>query len=488
MRTSHLQVVLCTTMALPMENPMKGIIVALGACLLAMAQVAGAESVGPAERCQAAKLSAFGSYHLCNSRAEAQAASRGTIPDLSGCLKRFSESWQRAERIGGDSCPTTNDEALILGGLTRQANTASSALEGSGLESSSCTPTGIPFAYSYMVTNRSDPFTILRSEIKPEAPGVLRYFTADGPYEADDVTTSYTEVSSETFFSRLKADLALTASGGALQLGLHVHGLGNLFHQALKANAQFGCRLAKDGGYPGLIIGFSWPSYDAHDSLLFYATEPPPTPALMPQRMGTTRDNILGSRTSFKTLLETIQTEVVTALTDPVDFSLLTHSEGNYMGMVGLSTLDAAVSLKQCLMMAADISAVSLQANQQGQAISDTCEGVTVYYSGADPQLATSGYEYFRFHLTDFPIRLGSIGPFYTYPAPLALNPNVIGVDCSSVTVAPAVSNILNIHPSYRFVPEILKDLTETMLGEVQSSRSPIPGTTQGFVLKRQPW
>jgi esterase/lipase superfamily enzyme len=465
---------------------MKDIIVVVGAWLLAMAQVASADSVGSAERCQAAKVRAFGSYHLCSSRAEAQAVSRGTTPDPSGCLKSFSESWQRAEDIGGDSCPTTNDEALILGELTRQTTTASAALEGSGLESSNCIPSGIPFAYSYMVTNRSHPFATLRREVKPGAPGDLHFFTADGPYEANDVTTNYEEVSSETFFSRLKTDLALTESGGALQLGLHVHGLGNLFHTALKANAQFGCRLAKDGGYPGLIIGFSWPSYDAHNSLLFYATEPPPAPALTPQRMGSTRDNILGSRTSFKSLLEAIQTEVVTALADPVDFSLLTHSEGNYMGMVGLSALDTRVSLKQCLMMAADISAVSLQTNQQGQAIADTCEGVTVYYSGADAQLATSGYEYFRFHLADFPIRLGSIGPFYAYPAPLALNPNVIGVDSSSVTVAPAVSNILNIHPSYRFIPEILKDLTETMLGEAQSNRSPIPGTTQGFVLKEQ--
>ena len=465
---------------------MKDIIVVLGAWLLAMAQVASAEPVGSAERCQAAKARAFGSYHHCSSRAEAQAVNRGTTPDLSGCLKSFSESWQRAEHIGGDSCPTTNDEALILGELTRQTTTASAALEGSGLESSNCIPSGIPFAYSYMVTNRSHPFATLRREVKPGAPGDLHFFTADGPYEANDVTTNYEEVSSETFFSRLKADLALTESGGALQLGLHVHGLGNLFHTALTANAQFGCRLAKDGGYPGLIIGFSWPSYDAHTSLLFYATEPPPAPPLTPQRMGSTRDNILGSRTSFKSLLEAIQTEVVTALADPVDFSLLTHSEGNYRGMVGLSALDTRVPLKQCLMMAADISAVSLQANQQGQAIADTCEGVTVYYSGADAQLATSGYEYFRFHLADFPIRLGSIGPFYAYPAPLALNPNVIGVDSSSVTVAPAVSNILNIHPSYRFIPEILKDLTETMLGAAQSNRSPIPGTTQGFVLKGQ--
>jgi esterase/lipase superfamily enzyme len=336
-----------------------------------------------------------------------------------------------------------------------------------------------------MVTNQSDPFASRRAEITPAAPGDLSFYTADGPYQANHVTTNYKEVSREMFFSRLKADLAHTASDGVQHLGLHVHGLANLFPTALTANAQFGCRLAKDGGYPGLIIGFSWPSYNAHNSFRFYATKKPPPPPLTPQPMGSIRDNILGSRTSFKTLLEAIQTEVLAALTDPpVHFSLLTHSEGNYMGMVGLSTLDAAMSINHCLMLGADISAVSLQENQQGQAISDTCQGVTVYNSGADPQLAFSGYEYFKYHLIDFPIRLGSIGPFYHYPAPLALNTNVTGVDCSSVTVTPAVSAWWNIHPSYRVVPEILEDLTETMLGKAHSNRSPIPGTTQGFVLQ----
>jgi hypothetical protein len=68
---------------------MIGLSLVIGTWLLAMAQVASAESVGARERCQSAKLRAFGSYHLCASRTEAQAVRQGTTFDLSHCSGAF---------------------------------------------------------------------------------------------------------------------------------------------------------------------------------------------------------------------------------------------------------------------------------------------------------------------------------------------------------------------------------------------------------------
>jgi hypothetical protein len=161
---------------------------------------------------------------------------------------------------------------------------------------------------------------------------------------------------------------------------------------------------------------------------------------------------------------------------------LLTHSEGNYMLMAGLAGMSSPPSLSQCAMLAADISAVSLQTGEQGQAITEACRGVTVYYSGADVTLGSSNYEYFQYHQQDYPTRLGQVGPYYGFTSP-KLPANVTGVDCSSVTVYPAVAHITDVHSSYRSVPNILTDISQTLLGNAPTARKPISGTTQGFTL-----
>jgi hypothetical protein len=136
-------------------------------------------------------------------------------------------------------------------------------------------------------------------------------------------------------------------------------------------------------------------------------------------------------------------------------------------------------------MLAADVSAVSLQSGEQGQAIAETCGQVTVYYSGADETLNSSNYEFFQYHRQDYPTRLGVIGPYYGFPAPKALNANVVGLDCSAVTVFPAVFSIFYVHSSYLYVPALVLDETQTMLSLPQPKRAAIPGTTQGFTLQQ---
>lgn len=441
---------------------------------LTPAHAASGKGVG----CTATKLVASGQYQLCRAQADAKAARKGVAADHRRCDEQLAKQFARAEARAKGTCPTTGDEPRVRLASSRHGDAVASVLDGSP----TCSPQGLPFAYSYMITNRATPFATSYGDIVPAPAGSLTFYTAAGPYVSQNVATAYTEVSQATFTERLKADLALTASDGTLHLGVYVHGLGNVFTDALSEAAEFGCNLATPGGYPGLVIGFSWPSYDLVDSTLFYATIGPPPPPLVPQRQGSVRDNVLGSRESFQSLLTLLAGDVVTGAPAPVTLTVLTHSEGNYMLMTGLGAATSSPPIAQCLMLAADISSVSLQTGEQGDGITSRCDDVTVYYSGADPDLVTSDYEFFAYHRQDYPTRLGLSGPhYYADPSPLAAN--VQGVDCSRVTVSPAVGSIIDVHSSYRSVPNILADLTQTMLGMAATGRSPIAGTTQGFVL-----
>jgi Alpha/beta hydrolase of unknown function (DUF900) len=451
---------------------------ALGLLGSALPTPAGAQSAR-ATRCQAGKVLAVGRYDMCRAKADARAVKKGVPANHARCDARFRKKWLKLEAKAKGACPTQGDLAALQLEALRHGQRATATLAASA----SCSPAGLPFAYSYMVTNRATPFATTRDDILPAAPGTLTFFTAPGPYQATDVSTNYEEVTKDVFVMRLKSDLAAAASGGIVRLGLYIHGLGNTFDDALAENAEFGCNLARDGGYPGLLIGFSWPSYDFIDSALYYATAGPPVPSLTPQRSGSVRDNVLGSRESFAALLQTIQDDVVAGANPPVELSVITHSEGNYMLMTGTAAVTGMPEVAHCLMLAADVSAVSLQDGEQGAAVPEVCDDVTVYYSGADEELGSSNYEFFPFHRQDYPTRLGLVGPYYGFPAPAALPANVAGLDCSRVTVSPAVSSIIDVHSSYRSVPDILADQTETMLDEAHPKRTAIPGTTQGFVL-----
>lgn len=455
----------------------------LAAVLVLPAAALAADDAAKARRCQATKLSAVGRYQLCLADADARAVAKQTTPSYVRCDKQLQAKWQKAEKRAGGTCPTTNDLARIRLAATRHGALIAGQLDGPQTSGVCATPV-TSFAYTYMITNRATPYATTKDDIVPGAPGSLTFWTAPGTYQSTSTEGTYEEVTQAVFLERLAADLALASSAGKLHLGLYVHGLGNTFTDALSEAATFGCALATSGSWPGLLIGFSWPSYDLFDSAGYYATTGPPPPPLVPQTSGSIRDNVLGSRQSFDALIQLLETEVVAKAQTPVELSLLTHSEGNYMLMVGLAALSKPATVEKCLMLAADVSAVSLQTAEQGQAISDTCGEVTVYYSGADETLSSSNYEFFQYHRQDFPTRLGVIGPYYGFTAPKALNANVVGLDCSSVTVFPAVFSIVDVHSSYRTVPGILLDQAQTMLSLPHTKRAPISGTSQGFTLQ----
>jgi hypothetical protein len=73
------------------------------------------------------------------------------------------------------------------------------------------------------------------------------------------------------------------------------------------------------------------------------------------------------------------------------------------------------------------------------------------------------------------------IGP-YCFPAPKALNANVVGLDCSAVTVFPAC--LLLLRPLV--VPARPPSCSTKRDDAVSQPKPPaIPGTTQGFTLQQ---
>ena len=319
------------------------------------------------------------------------------------------------------------------------------------------TPT---FNNSYFITNRNDPETIWVDSTTVVVPGPLSYYLSNTPY--DQSTDDYNAISWSSFLSDLKTDLASTVDeNGNANLAVYIHGLGNTFDDAIEETAAFGSALASPGGFNGLVIGFDWPSYGTAVSALasYYATTGINWPVV--NTSGTIRDNINGSIKSFVTVIQNLL--AIQINNNPINLSILSHSEGNYMllmGMLGLKQAGTTSGINNAIMFAADISAAIFQSGQFGYAITDICDNVYVYYSGADADVNYSDYDFFAYHNQVYPSRLGLIGPF-AYPSASALPSSVIGIDCSQVTVN--LGLITNVHSSYRSLPQTLADMSSIL-------------------------
>jgi len=337
--------------------------------------------------------------------------------------------------------------------------------------------TSPPFSNSYIVTNRNDPYTFFPDSttlVVPLPAGQLYYSTAASPYDQTPDDYSHVTQNAAGFLSQLKQDLALTLdANGQANLTVFIHGLGNTFDDAITETAAFGSALYGSGTYTGLLIGFSWPSYSELVAPLasYYATSRPPQ-----STSGTIRDNINGSTASFVNLINLLLSLKVN--NQPVNLNLVSHSEGNFMlllGMEALSNAGVTSGISNALLVAADISAVLLQQGQWGDALTGICGAVTVYYSGADADLCYSDYEFFAYHDQTYPTRLGLIGP-YTYPAATSIPSSVTGVDCSLVTVN--LGSPLDVHSSYFSLPQTLADMGSLLAGTAPTGRLQLPGTT----------
>lgn len=335
---------------------------------------------------------------------------------------------------------------------------------------------GTSFDNSYIITNRNAPytwFTDSTTDVVPLPPGELYFSTAPSSYDPNPEDYSYVTQDSTDFLSSLAADLSQTVDAdGRAHLAVYIHGLGNTYDDAVAATADFGTALATLGGYNGLLIGFSWPSYGETVAGFsdYYATGRPPT-----NTSGTIRDNINGSTQSFAAMIRMLL-ELGTA-NQPLSLSLLTHSEGNFMLMMGMQALQEggfSGSIDNAVMMAADISAAMLQQGQAGQAITTLCNQVSVYYSGCDDVLGYSNYTFVNFHDQLYPTRLGLIGP-YAYPQAAPVPKHVAGVDCSQVTVN--LGLITNVHSCYMSVSQIVADIGSALRSASNPGRKLYPGS-----------
>jgi hypothetical protein len=307
-----------------------------------------------------------------------------------------------------------------------------------------------------------------------------------------------------SFSTALIQDLKQAVVGANPQLTIYIHGLGNNWSDAVGEMGDFGSQLQTTAGYAGLVIGFSWPSYNAIESPLLYATQWPSTGTAQ-----TIRDNIVNSINAFTNLLVMVRT--LTKALPGLNLNIICHSEGNYMLMQGMSAQAGQNKLiNHVIMLAADIGNAALQlapannGNVNGMAIAALANDVSVYSSIYDEDLLYSNVGYLNFHNPKFPLRLGQAG-IYSYLGEglaLPLPANVIGIDCSDVVNDLNIINLAQhgviqltqmpaatkgtyepyIHGSYRYIPQVLQDMTAVMTGQKPVDRTAVPNTNgQGF-------
>jgi hypothetical protein len=333
---------------------------------------------------------------------------------------------------------------------------------------------------SYMITNRQQPNSTSYKTTVPLGNGTLWwYMSTAGVYDPtiDDYEPQSSNPSTtapSTFQNAIVAQLQAQTNPS---LTIFIHGLGTEWSDAITDTASLGSYMTKYGPYNGLVIGFSWPSYGEWDSALNYATGYPP-----PATSGSIRDNINGSRQSFGNLIS--WTQNLAAAVPGLAINIICHSEGNYMLMLGLASV-SSIQLNQIILLAADINNGALQIPSaglvgQGAKIATLSNRVSVYYSSNDSVLADSEGAFGAYHNPSFAGRLGLSGPNYDQGSQ---QPNSNGIDCSSVVNATYVAALppgiippgTTLHSTYRYIPQILEDITQT-----------IGGTASGSVVNRQ--
>jgi esterase/lipase superfamily enzyme len=334
---------------------------------------------------------------------------------------------------------------------------------------------------SFIISNRYP--TWIQNDTYPLPNGEMNWFMST--VQANDpVVDNYVQQGSSSATvpdSFKQAIYNALLSQATPQLTVFIHGLGNLFSDAIWSTSWLGTNLASFANYQGLVIGFDWPSYDEYVSGLYYASNGSPYYFPPVATSGTIRDNINGSRPAFANLISFLTSlrESVNGLT----VSVVCHSEGNYMAELGL-LYNATQYFDHMLMLAADINDAVLQQPfsgdtliGQGNGIVHSATDVTVYFTGNDDVLPLSLYAWeYDYHNPEFGSRLGSAGPSYNAGPQSS---NVYSVDCSGVInvknfrylqsqgIIPKNSDngALSMHTSYLFIPQVLQDMKALITG-----------------------
>jgi hypothetical protein len=331
------------------------------------------------------------------------------------------------------------------------------------------------FNNTYVITNRTTPQATSYESITPLPGGAMWFFAPTGQYnnELTDYNDPIGGQSSPTapsdFVTALENDLQIAISNGCPQLTVFIHGLGYTLGSVVNYLNVLGTGLQQyQIDYGGLVIAFDWPSYDFVDSGLNYGPDWVFPPAA---KSGSIRGNIGASVDAFSNLL--LMLAGIQKTLPAIQVNFICHSEGNYMLMTGMFDQSPSPSLNQVLLVAADINNAALGTSttpaDAGEAlpIAGSSDRVTVYFSSGDDVLPDSQEDFVKSHNPNYPDRLGLVGP-YSFPD---LAPNACGVDCSSVINDATIKNISQVpagtdsHSSYFYIPQVLEDWAQTLLG-----------------------
>lgn len=99
--------------------------------LLVWPLLVGALEPGP--KCEANKLKTAGKYAFCRLKTESKAVRKGTTPDFTKCVSKFSQKWVRIEDRAAGACPTNGDENSMDSFIAQHADEIAQLLSGGAL-------------------------------------------------------------------------------------------------------------------------------------------------------------------------------------------------------------------------------------------------------------------------------------------------------------------------------------------------------------------
>lgn len=143
------------------------------------------------------------------------------------------------------------------------------------------------------------------------------------------------------------------------------------------------------------------------------------------------------------------------------------------MEMAGMQATSLSV-IQQVILLAADINngaflPDTVSGGGWGNQIADNSLSTSVYSSTHDPLLKIAKDAFKSQHNPDFPDRLGLEGPTYSSGQ---MNEKMVAVDCSAVVeewhlehlrLEGYVPSLTNLHSSYRYIPQVLWDICQTL-------------------------
>jgi esterase/lipase superfamily enzyme len=293
----------------------------------------------------------------------------------------------------------------------------------------------------YMISNRTYDSSTGQFGTTVAQGGALTFLSAP----ATNPTTWTVASSQETWVQQVQADIQ--RCGGPATV--FVHGYGVTYSDATSVFPTYFSNIV-GAGYPGVLIGFDWPS----DDIGIWQ----PTAFQNAKAKGAQTGQL--SFPLLATVLQQIKGTSALAL------SVICHSMGNYVMYSGASAFSQSGKplLDQVLCIAAMLEYNGYNSAQSATYCLDITQAasqVTLYFSANDdvlPQAEKSGYD-------GYP-ELGITGPTYDS----TLLSGVVGLDCSPVVNAanakqwnPNGNPLSRIHTSYFFIPEVLSDIQQVL-------------------------